>query len=225
MAFFYSPMKAIKVITDAQKTVLQNKRKDSGWFFSEEGKAAYLAANTVGKKTAFFFDYFIARLAKKRYGSFGSADHSERKNMFLKVAYVMAAYVDGKKSFSFSSYPEILKEASNPFIKFACEGSGAQYEIKNLICDVRGVRAAEIEDGEFYKTLESDASSDAYKLERAIISLFIPGASSFASGGFPFDYSILSRTDDDGDSVKALDGDEEYDEMEDLDELEDIDGE
>ena len=178
MAFFYSPKKAIDVIAGAKKTESELKKKESKWFFSEEGRAAYLAADTVGKRTAYFFDYLVTKLLL------------EEKISSSSEAY--AALIDGK-SFAFSDYPEILKPESNPVIPDSLRYFDRR-SIRGVICRLHGVDEKTVGENEFYELLENDKSTELYRLERALIRAFTEGEISTSGNDAFYDYSILSAT-------------------------------
>ena len=192
MAFFYSPKKAIDVILDAKNTESELRRKNSKWYFSEEGRAAYLAADTVGKRTAYFFDYLVTKLLLEEKIKSSTEAYDKGRSTLCKLAYIMAAFVDGK-SFAFSDYPEILKPESNPVIPDSLSYFDRR-SIRGVICRLHGVDESRVGKNEFYKILEKDKSSELYRLERALIRAFTDGELGVSGNDAFYDYSILSVT-------------------------------
>lgn len=90
----------LKTLSQEAKEI--QKRSDPEWYFSEEGKAAYIAADTPAKKTKYFFDYLMAVRDKK-------ATPEKAKDTFFKIAVVMASTMDNS-SLEFAGYPNILQK-------------------------------------------------------------------------------------------------------------------
>ena len=57
MGFLQSPMALIRILKDKDAVDSSSLQQTAQWFMSGEGRAAYTAANTLLKKTEYFFDY------------------------------------------------------------------------------------------------------------------------------------------------------------------------
>lgn len=90
----------LKTLSQEAKEI--QKRSDPEWYFSEEGKAAYMAADPPAKKTKYFFDYLMAARNK-------DATLEKAKDTFFKIAVVMASTMDNS-SLEFAGYPNILQK-------------------------------------------------------------------------------------------------------------------
>ena len=95
-------------------------RTEEKWYFSEEGKKAYDAANSVAKKTKYFYDYLWAIRPREKLDTFKkrdkNEDNPEAKEFFFKLAFVMANSMD-KSSLKFAGHPNILEADKNPIVK------------------------------------------------------------------------------------------------------------
>lgn len=79
------------------------------WFLSEDGHQAYLAADTLGAKVRYFWNY-LREIGPR------TAD-----DVLYRVAYIMADSMDHGDG-RFAGWPSILQESVNPFIKLVTEG-------------------------------------------------------------------------------------------------------
>lgn len=85
-------------------------RNRAEWFFSEDGRRAYAAAGTTGEKTRYFFEY-LRGLGQKT-----------PDRVLYKLAYIMADSMDAAGG-RFASWPAILQDSVNPFIKLVVDGT------------------------------------------------------------------------------------------------------
>ncbi len=111
-------LKNLKELT-ALAEEAKNKTEEK-WFFSEGGKKAYEAADSVAKKTQYFYDYLWAIRPREKLDTFKkrdkNEDNPEAKEFFFKLAFVMANSMD-KSSLKFAGHPNILEADKNPIVK------------------------------------------------------------------------------------------------------------
>lgn len=106
MGFLQSPMALIRILKDKDAVDSSSLQQTAQWFMSGEGRAAYTAANTLLKKTEYFFDY-LQTVAKSK----------ENRSFLYKLAFVMADAMD-KSSLEFAGYPNILDASKNPLVAY-----------------------------------------------------------------------------------------------------------
>ena len=194
MAIFFSPNKTIALIKNAKSIEKEMRRRESDWFFTDEGRKLYEAADTDGKKTAYFYEYLVTYALLKR-----TELTDEIRQHCLKKAYIMTAM--DKSNLSFASYPSIMKKESNPIIEWEPHSYSLEKDMKKLICDLHGVNASEQEDDEVYKIVSMDKNNTIYTVERLIVSLFTQEKAE-PMKTIPFKYSILSKTSDSADEIE-----------------------
>lgn len=196
MGFFHSPMTLIRILTNKNEINSNNPRHDISWFMSGKGRVAYNNANTLLKKTEYFFDY-LQTVAKSK----------ENLSFLYKLAFVMADTMD-KSLLEFAGYPNILDASKNPLVAFvAAEPIPGDDKYRNIyIARLLCALHKEKHPNDYYyssrKPYErltprnADGSfSDMYKIERDIIWTFNAGNTDKFSAG-PFSYSIVEDKED-----------------------------
>lgn len=204
MAVFFSPKKTIALIKNAASIEKEMRRREPDWFFTEEGHALYKAADTDGKKTAYFYEYLVACTLSNNKVK-GSKITEEMRQTCLKKAYVMT--VMDNSGLSFSGYPTIIKKESNPIIDWSQHSYSWTADIKKLIGKLHGVNIEKLEDDEVYKIITFNQNDPIYKVERLIVSIFTKEGD-VPMDTVPFKFSILSSTDD---GMDEIDDEEEED--------------
>ena len=189
----------VKTLSQEAKEI--QKRSNPEWYFSEEGKAAYIAADTPAKKTKYFFDYLMAVRDK-------DATPEKAKDTFFKIAVVMASTMDNS-SLEFAGYPNILQKEKNPLVRNAMAMFDKMFEMNAndpklfayfMLPSLHqgGNRKLYLKKNAYRKLSyckDGEELSDLYKIERAII-----GIGGGESGPLlPFDNYKLSFSNDEED--------------------------
>ncbi len=81
------------------------------WYFSQEGINAYAQQDTLDKKTFFLYSY-LNQVASPGFVNSG---------VLFKVAFFFADGVS-ESTLPFASYPEIIDDSKNPFLKYLTKG-------------------------------------------------------------------------------------------------------
>lgn len=195
--FLISPLKIVNALKNPALIDEATKKPDK-WYFSREGKEEYDKANTLLKKTEYFYNYLLSL----SYHRFQNINYEvSYKDTMYKLAYVIAHSVDGS-SLPFAKYPDILDSEKNPLVYYAeyeissgledAEKSALNeiYMVSELLEEVynklkKGKRDKLLRP---YKDLEmpnpDGTVSDLYKLERDIIWIF-----RFEEDTFPYDFT------------------------------------
>lgn len=178
----------------AQYATETTKRNDPNWYFSDEGRAAYDAADTPAQKTKYFFDYLMAKKPKNVYEGYA-------KPVFFKLAVIMACAID-KSSLE---YPKILDYKENVILKSILDANQEQFKILSdkdssyflalaLLSGIHGKAEKSYISNKGYHSLCHDSDeneySDLYKLERTIIGVCCSDSDILA----PYDFYSLSFT-------------------------------
>lgn len=109
MGFFQSPLKLLNILTN-QSAIAESEAKPSAWYTSEEGKQAYLNADTLPKKTFFFYEYLLS-----------IARYKGNKGVLYKIAFVMADSMVNSE-LEFAGYPNVIDPAKNPLVAYVKSG-------------------------------------------------------------------------------------------------------
>ncbi len=152
MKFFVSPAKLWSLIREKEKYVINEVKRDREWYFSSEGESAYLQADTLGKKVAFFHEYLTKVISSK----------SEKEA--YKVALLLAIGI-AKSQLSYASYPSIINEEENPMLSYYKEkGVFSTTDFLSFIC-----KKGETVTYTSLTYFDGGEISDQYRLERLII--------------------------------------------------------
>ncbi|MBQ7761545.1 MAG: hypothetical protein IJ400_05770 [Clostridia bacterium] len=163
MKLFVSPKTLFLFIKDKEKYVIKEVKKDKEWYLSEEGEKAYLQADTLGKRVAFFHEYLTNVFTAK----------SEKE--ITKMAFFLAEGI-AKSKLSYQSYPSIIDEDKNPtLLYFKKTGSFDTCTILLLTnYNEEELDAFSNPEKTPYKRLSycnNGNVSDQYRLERLIIAI------------------------------------------------------
>ncbi len=200
MGMIYSPVKLVKLLMKSPAVAAELKQKDARRYFSKEGRAAYNAADTVVKKTAFFFEYLLT-----------VAREPKNVGALHKIAYVMAEAMD-RSSLECAGYPAILDAEKNPLVAYVKNNpmpTQAKYDLiygAHLLCALHGVpkdKTLEYLESEHapYKRMTPPSAegeeADLYRVERLLVTAFCMASAQDVYVG-PFNYSIVApaNTDD-----------------------------
>lgn len=204
MGFLQSPMALIRILKDKDAVDSSSLQQTAQWFMSGEGRAAYTAANTLLKKTEYFFDY-LQTVAKSK----------GNRSFLYKLAFVMADAMD-KSSLEFAGYPNILDASKNPLVAYVAseiitdESEYRNIYIARLLCALHKEKHPKDYLFPDRKPIEklaqrnADGSfSDMYKIERDIIWVFNADNTNRFSVG-PFAYDIIGFEDDGDDTEEGF---------------------
>ncbi len=195
-------LKNVKALSQKAEEIA--KRNDPKWYFSDEGKNAYEAADTPAKKTKFFFDYLMAKKDK-------TVNAKESTDIFFKTALVMASAID-KSSLEYGSYPDILDENKNPILndviimnKKMIDALAEDPHLLSsyLLSSLHGKELTVYSQNNAYKNLsfckDGEEFSDLYKLERAIIGICCSNSATIV----PYDsYNLSFESDEDEEDIE-----------------------
>lgn len=145
-------------------------KHDREWYFSEEGRIAYEQADSILKKIEYFYNYLTSG-----YSSGGSETD-------YKFAILLACGIANSR-FSYSKYPDILSEKSNPFIKsyfkygFAGYDGGASQMMECLhensdYANKKRKASCRYDEWIALQMPQDRSMEDIYRIERLIIWLF-----------------------------------------------------
>ena len=167
-------LKNLNKMSQKAETIL--KRKDPKWYLSDEGQAAYEAADTPAKKTRFFFDYLMSK-------KLNTVKAEDATDVLFKTALIMTCAID-KTSFEYGSYPNILDEEKNPLLKDVFGMTKKSFDTLKKSPDLlsvfhlsslHGKTTSAYKGNKGYLNLsfckDGEECSDLYKLERAIIGI------------------------------------------------------
>lgn len=174
--------KVFQVLFSAKKIAKNAEKQSLEWFFTKEGKAEYMAANTVAKKTVFFCDYLL----KLRYNR---ACNLATPEECAKLAFFLAWVIDGS-SLPYGKYPKILQSKYNPFLKMR------YLDLPTVLGELLKDNIDKTEYN-FYPKLSFDSRSEEYAIQRVALSIFGLGY----AGEFPYKYDIF---DDSGVTIKVI---------------------
>lgn len=163
MRFFYSP-KILFGILFGRIPDQSFFAKDSNWFFSEEGLAAYRKARSPADRAAFYAEYLNISIPNE--------------TIAYKCAVLFANAVDGTR-FSFAKYPEILLEDCNPLLPPIIDLAKYGYvsyeqSVEPIIQSLHNrLNMQEKTDAPIFSVPDKNKNvSELYVLERYILSLF-----------------------------------------------------
>lgn len=105
MGFFQSPIKLIDILMN-KKSIGESVAKPDWWFTSERGKQAFLKADTLPKKTKFFYDYLVS-----------VAEYKKNTEVLYKLAFIMADSMLNSK-LEFGGFPNVLDSDKNPLVAY-----------------------------------------------------------------------------------------------------------
>ncbi len=200
LALFVSPFKLVKILKQSTDPELNKPDPTFAWFSSEEGARAYREANSVMKKTLYFYDYL--QIVSKR-GNDKLTDFS-----LHRLAFVMAHRVAGS-SLPYAKYPDILEEDKNPIVRavkrFTMDDSATDHSLVSglILWAMHQENTLEdwcMENHEPFQYLtplaEDQSNRDQYLLEREIIFALNSKKKDVFDIG-QYSYSIFSRREDD----------------------------
>ena len=199
MGFFQSPVKLIDILKN-KNSISESEAKPSSWFISEEGKQSFLNANTLPKKTLFFYEYLLS-----------VAKYKENKEALYKIAFIMADSMVNSE-LEFGGFPNILDSAKNPLVAYIKtemmpKNSGrtnfGDIYASHLICALHKEKypnnylySGRKPYNRLTKQKPDGSFSDMYIIEREIIWSFCTDTKDKLSIG-PYSYSICEADDDD----------------------------
>lgn len=167
-------LKNLNTMSQKAETIL--KKKDPKWYLSDEGKAAYEAADTPAKKTRYFFDFLMTK-------KLNTVKEEEATDVLFKTALIMNCAMD-KTSLEYGSYPDILDEGKNPLLKDVFTMTSKTFGTLNSspellsifhLSSLHGKETSAYMGNKGYLNLsfckDGEECSDLYKLERAIIGI------------------------------------------------------
>ena len=200
MGLFYSPKTLLEILKISDNDLKNEEIYSSKWYLSKEGEKAYENAKTPAQKTLFFFNY-LSRLYEEGTYFSKEMDSYKRKTYDLinKVAFVLANFV-ADTSLPFSKYPDILDPKTNCFSNIytinLSARNGNNYGIE-ILTELTKQKKSDLYDANKrpFKHLEfseEDKLSDMYKLQRAVIGIFISPEKIFSDG---IHYDAVNRTD------------------------------
>ena len=138
--FFVDDIRKIADILKNKKKILkkfeEEKNRNKDWFFSSQAEEAYKGLATPGEKAEFFYQYFRCLVNDRINEIKEYSDISEARESLSALARIMPGIENLGEEYS--SYPNILDENKNPFVKYILTNDKAlSINAKPKHCDDR----------------------------------------------------------------------------------------